>query len=97
MEPIDYTFCELREREIINVTDGKRLGKLSDMAFHNGKIVGLIVPGEKKLLKNLSGGDNIYIPFGCVLKIGDDVILVDLHNERASEAIGTPRIGIGAP
>ena len=93
MNNIDYTFCELREREIVNVTDGKKLGKLTDMAFSGGKIAGLIVPSEKKLLKNLAGNENIYIPFGCVLKIGDDVILVDLHNEKANQSIDPPRIG----
>ena len=92
MNSIEYTFCELREREIVNVTDGKKLGKLTDMAFSCGKIAGLIVPGEKKLLKNLTGSETIYIPFGCVLKIGDDVILVDLHNEKASQTVSAPRL-----
>lgn len=90
---MDYTFCELREREIVNVTDGKKLGKLTDMAFSCGKIVGMIVPSEKKILKNLTGSENLFIPFGCVLKIGDDVILVDLHNDKAQSSVSTPRIG----
>ena len=30
---IDFTFCELREREVINIADGKRLGRVIDMAF----------------------------------------------------------------
>lgn len=82
MSKIDYTFCELREREVINVTDGRKLGRISDMAFNEkGNILGIIVPGEKKLFKNIAGVDNIFIPWNCILKIGDDVILVDLHNE----------------
>ena len=81
MKDTDYTFCELREREIVNVTDGKKLGRMSDIAFDaKGKVIGIIVPGEKKFLKNITGSDNIFIPWGCILKIGDDVILVDLHN-----------------
>lgn len=81
MNNIDYTFCELREREIINVADGKRLGRLSDIAFSaKGRILGIVVPGEKKFFKNITGADNIFIPWECILKIGSDVILVDLHN-----------------
>lgn len=76
---IDFTFCELREREVINVADGKRLGRVIDMAFTcNGKVVGIIVPGEKKLLRNISGCENIFIPWKNVMKIGDDVVLVNL-------------------
>lgn len=81
MSKIDYTFCELREREIINVADGKRLGRVNDVAMDcKGRILGFIVPGEKRFFKNASGGDNIYIPWECILKIGSDVILVDLNN-----------------
>ena len=93
MHNVEYTFCELREREIVNVIDGKRLGRLSDIAFSCGRIVGLIVPSETKFFKNVTSGETIYIPFGCVLKIGDDVILVDLHNDKASDSLATPRLG----
>lgn len=81
MNNVDFTFCELREREIINVEDGKKLGRLSDIAFDSkGRVLGLIVPGEKKFIKNFTGVDNIFIPWNCILKIGNDVILVDLNN-----------------
>ena len=46
----DITFCELKEKEVVNVIDGRRLGRLLDIAFTpGGKITGLIVPGEKKV------------------------------------------------
>lgn len=83
MNNIAYTFCELREREIVNVADGRKLGRLSDIAFCcKGTILGLIVPGEKSFFKNLTGCENIFIPWECVLKIGSDVILVDLNNNK---------------
>lgn len=76
---IDFTFCELREREVVNVSDGKRLGRVIDIAFTcEGKIVGLVVPGERRLLKNITGNENIFIPWKSVMKIGDDVVLVNL-------------------
>lgn len=85
----DFTFCELREREVVNVADGRKLGRIYDISFGScGKITGLIVPGEKKLLKNITGADSIFIPWQAVLKIGGDVILVDLNDH-------TPPLGIG--
>ncbi len=83
----EYTFCQLREKEVINVADGKKLGRIFDATFLCGKLTGLIVPGEKKFLKTVTGSDSIFIPFPSVLKIGDDVILVDLNNR-------TPPLGI---
>ena len=77
----DFTFCELREREVVNVADGHKLGRIFDIGFNScGKIIGLIVPGEKKFLKNITGADSLFIPWHAVLKIGSDVILVDLND-----------------
>ena len=93
MNKADYTFCELREREVVNVADGKKLGRIIDIAFtEKGVIVGLIVPNERKFIKNLSSNDNLFIPYGNVLKIGNDVILVDLNNNPPP--MPPPRIGI---
>lgn len=79
MQGIDYTFCELREKEVINIADGRRLGRIIDLGINcTGRIVGIVVPGEKKFFKNLSGAENIFIPWKNVLKIGDDVILTEL-------------------
>ena len=79
MQGIDYTFCELREKEVVNMADGKQLGRIVDLGLHcTGRIVGIVVPGERKFFKNFVGGDSIYIPWQCVVKIGDDVILVEL-------------------
>ncbi len=82
---IDYTFCELREKEVVNITDGRRLGRIADLCIHcSGKIVGIVVPGEKRLLKAIGGGDSIFIPWAKVIKIGDDVILVELCPSNCS-------------
>lgn len=76
----EFTFCQLREKEVVNVADGKRLGRIYDASFSCGKITGLMVPGDRKLFKTIPGAESIYIPWPSVLKIGGDVILVDLNN-----------------
>ena len=51
---IDLTFCELREKVVLNIVDGRKLGRIIDMANTvSGNIKGQIVPGEKKFLKNM--------------------------------------------
>ena len=81
MSSTEYTFCDLREKEVVNVADGKKLGRIVDLAFNEkGHLIGLIVPGEKKFMKSITSGDGLFIPYRSVLKIGNDVILVDLNN-----------------
>ena len=91
MNKAEYTFCELREKEVVNVADGKKLGRITDVSFNQkGQLTGLIVPGEKNFLKNITGSDSLFIPFNCVLKIGNDVILVDLNNNPPPPPSGLP-------
>ena len=46
---METSFCELKAKEVVNIVDGKRLGHITDLVFetHCGKILGLVVPGEK--------------------------------------------------
>ena len=73
------TFCELREKEIVNLTDGKRFGRIIDLAIScNGRVLGIMAPGDKSMLKSFGGKDPLFIPWQNIGKIGDDVILVNL-------------------
>ncbi|MDR3263350.1 MAG: YlmC/YmxH family sporulation protein [Clostridiales bacterium] len=75
---MELTFLDLREKEVINITDGKKLGRITDIVMSGkGKIIGIVTPGERKLFK--SGSDtNIFVPWCNIIKIGDDVILIEL-------------------
>ncbi|TCO79292.1 YlmC/YmxH family sporulation protein [Marinisporobacter balticus] len=73
---------DLREKEIINLIDGRRLGFVADIEVNleKGRIDALIVPGPGKFL-GLFGKDNDYIiAWNEIKKIGIDVILVELKN-----------------
>ncbi|MBO7156287.1 MAG: YlmC/YmxH family sporulation protein [Clostridia bacterium] len=86
MQGIDYTFCELREKQVVNIADGKQLGRIVDIALHcSGKVVGLISQGDKRFFKNFNGNENVFIPWNKVIKIGDDVILVELNGVNSTE------------
>ena len=47
----EITFSELRAKTVVNVVDGKKLGHICDLTLTvKGKLVGLILPANKKLI-----------------------------------------------
>jgi len=74
------SFSELRAKEVINICDGRRLGRPIDLVLNeNACVEALVVPGQYSL-KNLVKGlrEGIVIPWNRIRRIGDDVILVEL-------------------
>lgn len=69
---------ELREKEVININDGRRLGYVCDVevSLCKGEIEAIVVPGRMKFI-NFSKKDDLVIPWCKVCVIGD-VILVDI-------------------
>ena len=77
-------FSELRCKEVINVTDGCRLGYLDDLEIETetGRVLAIIVPGPGKLFGLLPGSHNFVIPWDCIRRIGGDIILVDAELDK---------------
>ena len=77
----ECSFLELRCKEVVNVVDGRRLGHITDVIFdlQTARITGLIVPGNKSFWNVFKSGQEIFIPFTQICKIGDDTILVELY------------------
>lgn len=77
-----FSTCELREKEVINVCNGTRLGCPCDFEFDacDGRIMALIVPRGSGFL-GLGRGDDIVIPWCKIECIGADTILVKLSPE----------------
>ena len=69
--------CELRNKEVINLCDGRRLGFVSDLEIDldSGQIIALSVPGDNKIL-SLNKCRPIRVLWCDIDRIGDDVILV---------------------
>jgi YlmC/YmxH family sporulation protein len=70
---------ELREREVVNLLDGKRLGMASDLEIdiETGRILAIVIPGPGKFLWLFGKNDTYVIPWERIKKIGVDVILVE--------------------
>ena len=84
---MEATFLELRCKEVVNVLDGRRLGHIVDIAFdlQSACVLGIIVPGEKSGWNIFKGTTQLFIPFGCITKIGEDTILVELSGQGVPE------------
>ncbi len=81
---MEITFEQLREKEVINICTGKKLGRVIDIVFdlRNASLKGLVVPGDKKLFKK---SDDIFIAIRQIRRIGDDVILVAINDTQKLE------------
>lgn len=70
--------CDLQYKEVINISNGNRLGYVSDIEFdiHSGKIVSFIVPGPKRLWGLAPGEADYIFPWESIVRMGDDTILI---------------------
>lgn len=80
-------FSEIRRKDVINICDGKKLGKPIDLILNeNACVEALVVPGAGNGFLGLFKQDKegVVIPWNRVRRIGDDVILVEVDSERFS-------------
>lgn len=75
---------DLRQKEVINISDGLRLGFVSDVEidFENGKIDAIIVPGPTRAFGLLGRREDYIISWSDIKKVGDDIILVEINKYK---------------
>ena len=71
---------DLRMREVINVTNGKKLGLIKDIEvdLNAGRIKSIVLPGNGRVLGLFGRNEDVVVPWQKIKKLGLDVILVDL-------------------
>ena len=74
---------DMREKEVISILDGSRLGMVSDIEIDTvtASLTALIVYGRSKLFGFLGREEDVVIPWENVKLIGDDTVLVDYKAE----------------
>ncbi len=72
-------FSEFRYKEVINIRTGCRLGYVCDAQFQSpeGRISALVVPGKSKCFGLLGREEDYILPWECISRIGEDIILVE--------------------
>ena len=80
-----FSTCDLKQKEVINLCDGCRLGYPSDFEFNlcDGRILSIIVPRPSGFL-GLGHSNDLIIPWNKIECIGEDAVLVRLS---ASECL----------
>ncbi len=75
---------ELKQKQVVNVCDGKQLGKVCDVVFSfpEGKVQGIIAPGGKGFRW---GKGDLFIDLKNVTKIGVDTVLVEIKSAPSNK------------
>ena len=72
---------QLQCKEVICVSDGMRLGFISDVVVEvpQGEICAIVVPGPCRFLGLFGRSDDYVIPWCKICRIGPDIVLVDVR------------------
>ena len=86
-------FTDLHCKEVICVSDGRRLGFVRDarVELPEGKLIAIIVPGPGRFFGLLGCRDDYVIPWCNICRIGPDIILVDIKPESCR--VPRPKLG----
>jgi YlmC/YmxH family sporulation protein len=71
---------DFKQKEVININDGKILGFTVDVQadLEKGEIHSIVVAKSGKVFTNATSKSNLTIDWKDIIKIGEDVILVDI-------------------
>ena len=74
---------DFRHKEVINICDAKRLGCVCDVDIDccTGTVNAIVVPGISPGFFSCfsRGSTNIVIPWESIVRIGEEVILVEIN------------------
>ena len=84
---------DLRRKEVINICDGCRLGYVADVDIRvpEGQVVAIVVYGPCRFFGLFGRGEEYYIPWECIQRIGDDIILIDKPFQRRDPTLDRKR------
>lgn len=76
--------CDLKQKEIINACTCRSLGCPTDVEFDCKRncLTALVVPGPGRFCSFFGRESEFIIPWECICQIGDDIILVEIKEEK---------------
>ncbi len=70
---------DLQTKDIISTKDGRRIGRIVDAEITStGEIIYLIIEEKKSFKRMMIASNDSKVSFTNIIKIGEDVILVDI-------------------
>ena len=82
---VDYMrFYEFKQKEVINIKDGTRLGYVSDfeMCKEKGHTKRLIIPGPARIFGVFGREQEYRVDWEHVKQVGDDLILIECETDK---------------
>ena len=78
---MEINFSQLKQKEVVSLTDGKNLGRVCDVTFlyPENKLLGFTVTGGRGFKFTRQ---DLFIPMPAVVKIGEDTILVKMGDKE---------------
>lgn len=78
---MEFTYSQLKQKDVISLTDGKNLGKVCDLtvSYPESNFLGITVTGCKGFRFSRQ---EMFIPIRQVVKIGEDTVLVKLEQRE---------------
>ena len=86
---MEARIAELRYKEVISVEDGSRYGYVGDIDLETGHVRALVVPGRRRFFGLLGREEDRRIPWSCVRRFGEDIILVQDRPPLQGPVTGT--------
>ncbi len=74
---------ELQDKEVIDISTGRRVGSIIDVIITRKGEISKLILEERKVSKKIfsNNKENNTITWNKIIKIGDDIILVDCDNK----------------
>ena len=87
-------FTDLQCKEVICVSDGRRLGFVSDVLVEvpEARVCAIVVPGQPRGLGLMGCREDYIIPWDCIRRIGPDIVLVETNCDTCR--VPRPRPGL---
>ncbi len=84
---MEFLFSQIKKMDVVSVNEGKNLGRVCDIAFlyPEFKVKGFFVTGSRGF--HFSKSD-VFIPVSQIVKIGEDVILVNTSEKPPKPPAG---------
>ena len=86
---------DMRQKEVINIKDGMRLGTVCDIEFDttDARVTAIVIYGRLRFFGLFGREDDIVIRWQDIQVIGDDTVLVAYNNYLRAK---TPSRGIAS-
>lgn len=81
------SLSQLRQMEVIDIFEGKRLGFISDIIFDDdiNKIEYIVIPPQNSVFSIFRKKDEIFIKWDVIKVIGIDIILINTGEKKAND------------